>query len=231
MKTILASIIAVIIIGGGLFLYQTRPTAAPTTDINTEVEHLDTTDATAGTTDTTAIKTLRIVGAESKATFSLNEVLNGTPTLVVGTTSQVAGDIQISATAPAKLTIGEIKIDARTLKTDNERRNGALGRLILKSDQTGNEYITFKTTAITGLPDTIETDKAFSYTIAGDMTVRGVTKPVTFKTTNTFKADGSFVGSADTTIAYADFGISIPDLSFLANVDKTTKLSISIVAK
>jgi polyisoprenoid-binding protein YceI len=117
------------------------------------------------------------------------------------------------------------------LKTDNERRNGALGRLILKSDQTGNEYITFKTTAITGLPDTIETDKAFSYTIAGDMTVRGVTKPVTFKTTNTFKADGSFVGSADTTIAYADFGISIPDLSFLANVDKTTKLSISIVAK
>lgn len=225
MKTkIFLFIILGIIIVAGAFFYETRPSSAPTVDVNTQVNHLS-------TGEKKDIKTLHIIGEESQAQFSLNEVLAGKPTLVVGSTHQVAGDIQVSTENPAKITIGEIKIDARTLKTDNERRNASLNRLILKTDKSGNEYITFKANEVTGLPEKIQTGQEFSYKIKGDLTISGVTKPATFEATSTIGEDGSFTGSANTTVTYADFNVSVPSLPFLSNVDKTTKLSISIVAK
>jgi polyisoprenoid-binding protein YceI len=222
-----SAIIALVIIALGLggYAYITRPLSAPTTDIQSEVQHLPQEQVSQEG------KVLSIVSNQSKAEFSLNEVLNGKPTLVVGTTNQIGGEIKIKSTAPVAMTIGEVKVDARTLKTDNENRNGALVRLILKSEDKGNEYISFKTKTVTGLPETIETGKEFAYTINGDLTIRGVTKPVSFNAKSILNKDGSLTGSATSMVTYGDFGISVPNLSFLANVDKTVKLSLSLVAR
>ena len=229
-KIILSVVIGIIVIAGIAFWYETRPLPVSNVDINTQVNHLNTTPTTE--TGTQSVKTLHIVGAESQAQFSLNEVLAGKPTFVVGTTNQVAGDIQVDNTiSPAKITIGQIKIDAGSLKTDSSERNGAIQRFILKTNKAGNEYITFNPTSIVGVPDKIQEGQAFNYQITGDLTVDGTTKPVTFDAISTLGADGSFTGSANTTITYGDFNVFVPNLSFLANVDKTTKLSISIVAR
>lgn len=234
MKTTLIVIVGLVFIGTSIFMYKTHPMNIPTQD-TTETTSIDSTirtepveqkDATASNT-----KTLRIIGTESQATFTLKETLSGKDVTVVGVTNNISGDVQLKTTNPAKLTIGTIKIDARTLKTDNERRNGAIARMILNSDQQGNEYITFTATDVRGIPTTIETGKQFSYTIAGNLTIRGITKPTTFNATSTLNADGSLSGTANTTVTYGDFGISVPDLSFLANVDKSTTLSISLLAK
>jgi polyisoprenoid-binding protein YceI len=176
-------------------------------------------------------KHLSIVQETSKAEFSLNEVLSGVPTLVLGTTNQIAGDIILDPKAPANIQIGEIKVNARTLKTDNDQRNGAIGRLILKSEDPANEFIVFKTAQVTGMPQEIQTDKEFTFKIMGDLTIRGVTKPVTFDATGTLKNDGTLTGTAKTSLTYGDFGLSVPNLSFLANVDKTVNITISVTAK
>jgi polyisoprenoid-binding protein YceI len=102
--------------------------------------------------------------------------------------------------------------------------------MILKSSESGNEYITFKPTNVSDLPASIELGKEYAYKITGDLTVRGVKKSVTFNAKSVLKDANMLTGSADTTITYGDFGISVPDLPFLANVDKTTKLSVSIIA-
>ena len=234
MKTTLIVIIGIVFIGTSIFMYKTRPVNIPaqdttettSTDSKIQTETVEQKDTTVSNT-----KTLRIIGTQSQATFTLKETLSGKDVTVVGVTNSISGDMQLQTTNPAKLTLGTIKIDARTLKTDNERRNGAIARMILNSDQQGNEYITFTATDVRGIPATIETGKQFSYTIVGNLTIRGTTKPVTFNATSTLNADGSLSGTANATVTYGDFGISVPDLSFLANVDKTTTLSISLLAK
>ncbi|HEY1041744.1 MAG TPA: YceI family protein [Candidatus Paceibacterota bacterium] len=206
----------------GLYFYLTRPVATSDTPV-TPSENLDTTSATQ--------KKLNIVSAESSAQFTLNEDLRGKKTKVIGTTNQIAGEIIVDTKNPAEITIGEIKVDARTLKTDNEQRNGALARFILKTEETGNEYITFKSTAVTDVPAVITPNTPFNFSVVGYLTVRGSTKLVTFEATGVWKDDNSFSATASTTVAYADFGLSIPDLPFLANVDKNTTLTVSVVAR
>lgn len=214
--------ILVIAAGVGLYFYLTRPVASEPGAVQSDVSRLENTNPDS--------KQLRIVPTESTAEFKLDEDLRGTRITVVGTTGEVAGDLAIQ-TNPAKIDIGEIKIDARTLKTDSEQRNGAIGRFILKSEEPANQYIVFKPTAVTGLPATITLDQEFTAKITGDLTIRGTTKQVTFDGKGTYKADGSLVGSASTVVVYADYGLVVPDLPFLANVDKSTTLSINIVAK
>jgi polyisoprenoid-binding protein YceI len=234
MKTALITIIGIILIGTSIFMYKTRPMNIPTQD-TTETTSTDSTiqteTAEQKTTTISDTTTLRIDESQSQVTFTLNETLNGKPVLVVGGTNNISGNIQLKTTNPAKLTIGTIKIDARTFKTDDDRRNGAIARMILKSDQQGNEYITFTATDINGIPATIESGKPFSYTITGNLTIRDTTKTAIFNATSTMNADGSLSGKANTIITYGDFGISVPNLSFIANVDKATTLSIELLAK
>jgi len=64
--------------------------------------------------------------ATSQVRFELDEVLRGSPKTVVGTTNQVVGEIAADLNDLSSAQAGEIKINARTLKTDNNFRNRAL---------------------------------------------------------------------------------------------------------
>lgn len=225
-KNIIITIVVLVLIAYGVFSYVTKPSQAPNGDQNTQgYNSMD------GTNKEAPGKKLTISQADSKAEFSLNEILSGKPTLVVGTTNQITGGMSLKADAPSMLTINEIKIDARTLKTDNEKRNTSLDHLILKSDLPENQFIVFKTTKVKGLPNKLEAGREFSYYIAGELTIKGVTKLAIFEAKGTMQADGSFKSDASTNVKYADYGITVPSFPFLAKVDKTTKLTISIVAK
>lgn len=178
------------------------------------------------------VKVLNIVSSESEAKYSLNEILSGVPTFVVGTTKQISGQISIDTSVkPAAVVIGEVRVDATTFKTDKEMRDNNVVKLILKSNEPENQYIVFKPTNISGVPETITPDQAFPVEITGNLTISGVMKPTTFSGTMTLKSDGSVVGEASTDLTYANFGLEIPNFPFLANVDKVVKLNIAISAK
>jgi polyisoprenoid-binding protein YceI len=170
-----------------------------------------------------------IVPEESTTSFIIDEVLNGSPKTVVGTTGQVAGQIAIDLTNPANSQVGVIQVNARTLTTDNQMRNRAIMNRILFTDD--YEYVTFTPTELVGLPETVAVGESFSFQMTGDLTVRDTTQQVTFDVQVTPVDEGRLEGFASTTILYADFGISIPNVPSVTGVSDQVALEIDFVAE
>ncbi|HSH79412.1 MAG TPA: YceI family protein [Herpetosiphonaceae bacterium] len=93
----------------------------------------------------------QIVPEESEVRFLIDEVLNGAPKTVVGTTNQVAGEISVDPNDPSQTRVGVIQVNARTLATDSGMRNRTIANRILQTGQ--YEFITFTPTSIVGLPE------------------------------------------------------------------------------
>lgn len=224
-RIIAAAALVVAIIGIAAFLYLTRPLAAASQDIQSSAAVLEVSTDTA---DTAVV--YRISQAESTVQFALDEILNGVDTHVVGTTDQVAGDILVNFSDPAASEVGEISINARTLETDNDRRNSIIGRTILQSETDAYEFITFAPATLAGLPDTVSTGDTLTFQISGDLTIAGATQAVTFDASAAISSDDQISGSATATVLYADFGISIPSVPSVAGVSEEVVLTINFVA-
>lgn len=171
-----------------------------------------------------------IDSSSSKATFTINEVLFGTPNTVVGETDKVAGQILVNAQDPSKSQVGEIKIDVSTLVTDNDLRNRTLQGRILQTDTAANQYATFVAKSITGLPESIAVGQQVSFKITGDLTIHQVTKTVTFDATVKVVSDKQITGTASTTVKYSDFGISVPDVPSVTGLGDMVKLALDFTA-
>ncbi len=170
----------------------------------------------------------QIVPDQSEVRFQMSEVLHGQPTTVIGRSNQVAGSISIDPTKPANSQVGTIRVDARTLATDSSMRNRVIERAILQSDQF--EYIEFKPTALTGLPQSVTLGRPFSFRIAGDLTIRSVTQPVTFDATVTPVSPTQVKGTAAATIQRADYNLVVPSVPSVANVSEAVQLQIDFIA-
>lgn len=171
-----------------------------------------------------------IVPAESEARFIIDEELRGVPTTVIGATDQVAGSMAVSFANPTITEMGQVRINARTLMTDNEFRNRALRGQILQSAQDEFEFVTFDPTGIDGLPETATLGEAFTFQLTGDLTVRDVTNSVTFDVTVTPVSEERIEGSATATVQRADYNLLIPDVPGVANVSEDVVLEIDFVA-
>lgn len=168
--------------------------------------------------------------SSSHATFTLDEILFGSPNTVVGSTNQVAGQILINTTDPSKSQIGEIKVDVSTLATNNDLRNRTLRGRILETDNAANQYATFVAKSFTGLPSTIAVGQKVTFTITGDLTVHQVTKSVAFDAEVTLVSDKQITGTAATTVKYKDFNISVPDVPSVTGLGETVKLALTFTA-
>ncbi|GAB4202805.1 MAG: YceI family protein [Roseiflexaceae bacterium] len=170
-----------------------------------------------------------IVPTESEARFLIDEVLRGSPVTVVGTTNQVAGQIAIDPSNPASAQVGTIQVNARTIVTDNDFRNRAIKNAILQTDQ--YEFVTFKPTSISGLPASVAANTPFTFQMIGDLTVRDVTKPVTFDVTVTPISATELKGSAKTSLLYRDLGLNIPDSPSVDTVADEVRLELDFIAR
>jgi polyisoprenoid-binding protein YceI len=162
----------------------------------------------------------------SEASFEVDEVLRGSPFTVVGTTDQVAGQLALDSSNLD----GTIVINARTLQTDDSSRDRALANFIL--DTSSHEYITFAPGDASGMPEAFVPGQVYTFDLTGDLTIKGTTRPATFSVSVTPAADGQLEGTATSTINYADWGVSIPSVPFVASVDQdvTVQLAFSAVA-
>ncbi|WP_169238680.1 YceI family protein [Candidatus Roseilinea sp. NK_OTU-006] len=163
----------------------------------------------------------------SEASFALNELLMGAPTVVVGVTPKVAGSITVDWGNPSNSKIGKLEIDATDFKTDNERRNGAIHRFILQTGQ--YPKIAFEPTAIEGLPASAKPGDVLNFKVVGNLTIRDVTKPVTFDASVTGD-ETQLSGEAQAVVAHRDFGLTIPSVPIVANVSEVVTLTLKFVA-
>ena len=200
----------------------------------------ETMEATAEVTEATAEATVapsaaaatlyQIVADESKVSFTLTEDLRGQPTTVIGTTKEVAGQIFVDFGAPANSKIGGIRINARTLATDQEFRNRAIRSNILESSKDEYEFIDFTPTAITGLPDKVEVGQEVSFQVVGDLKIRQIVQSVTFDVTVTAVSADRLEGKATAAVTRDQYNLTIPNAPGVANVSNDVTLEIQFVA-
>ncbi len=170
----------------------------------------------------------QIVPDQSEARFQLSEVLRGEPKTVIGTTKDIAGQLAISPKDLSTTQVGKIQINARTLTTDDDRRNRAIRNFILNTNS--YELIQFEPTSITGLSGSAGLNQPYSFEIAGNLTIRDVTKPVVFKATAKAESADRLVGNASTVIKRSDYNLNIPNVPFVANVSDEVTLQLDFVA-
>lgn len=164
----------------------------------------------------------------SEVRFELDEDLRGERITVVGVTNQVAGEIAVDLNDLSNVQVGILQINARTLETDNDFRNRAIQNEIL--DTGAYEFITFAPTAVSGLPDSATIGEEISFTIDGDLTVRDTTQPASFTVTATAVSDTQLTGTATATINREQFGLTIPSVPGVANVEEEVDLIIDFTA-
>lgn len=168
---------------------------------------------------------------ESEALFRIDEVLLGDPKTVVGTTNQIAGEMLIDWDDPANSQVGLIRVNVRTLSTDNEFRNRALRGQILEVDQDEFEYAEFIPLELLQLPSSITVGELAEFQIRGNLTVHGVTHEVIFDATLVIVSENRIEGNAQTTVSYRDFDMTIPEAPGVADVSDQLELEIRFVAQ
>ena len=124
--------------------------------------------------------------------------------------------------------MGEIQINARTLATDNNFRNRAIQNEILDTGEF--ELISFVPTAINGLPASATVGQFIEFTIEGELTIRDVTETVTFDVTATAVTETAIQGTATATVLRDTYGLNIPEVPNVANVENEVDLIINFVA-
>jgi polyisoprenoid-binding protein YceI len=174
--------------------------------------------------------TFRIVPEESSARFLIDEILRGQPTTAIGQTNQVAGDIAVDVENPANSQVGTIRVNVRTLETDNAFRDRAIRSRILMSARDEFEFAEFVPTAITGLPTSVTLSEHVELTVVGQLTLRDITKEVIFQTAVTPISQGRLEGTARATVLRSDFDLVIPQVPSVANVSDQVALEIDFVA-
>ena len=238
--------IFVVVIIVGIAAYVLRPSAQPSslvTAIPVEIEATsqptpeaqtagdpsgDGGEATVADQPTEAA-IFTIVSQESEVRFILDELLRGAPKTVVGATNQVSGEIAVDYAQPGNAKVGTILVNARTLTTDNDFRNRAINNEIL--DTGAYEFITFTPTQISGFPENPALGQAFEFQITGDLTIREITQEVTFDVQASAQSETRIIGSASAVVTRADYGLEIPSVPGVADVDEEVRLEIDFVAE
>jgi polyisoprenoid-binding protein YceI len=205
------------------FTYLLKPLAEPAEPLQ-DVALAQDAPATVGSTR----QVFALLPQESQARFVIDEVLQGSPKTVVGSTNQVAGQLAADPTHLAAAQLGTFTIDARTFATDSSQRDRALQNFVLKTAQ--HQYISFTPSVLIGLPATTSIGQIVPVWIQGDLTIGDVTRPVTFDATITPESPDRLAGSASSTIRYADWGISIPQVPLVASVADTVQLQLDFAA-
>jgi polyisoprenoid-binding protein YceI len=210
---------------------EEAPPAAEAADEAEGAEDASGAEASPASAQSAAPLTLRFVASGTEARFLIDEVLMGQDKTVVGLTSLVEGELTVDPNDAASVQVGEIRIDARDLTTDDDRRTNRLRNDILKSSQDAYRYITFRPTSIDGLPASAAPGDAFTFQVTGDLTIIDTTLPVTFDMTVTAVDATTVQGSGSAVIRYADFGIDIPRVPVVASVEDDVTLEIDFTAQ
>jgi polyisoprenoid-binding protein YceI len=209
---------------------QSTPAPAATPTVGSEVVLPSEAPAPASAAPADVL-TFRLVPDESQARFIIDEVLAGSPNTVVGATTAVSGEIIGSFADPTGVHVGPIQVDMSTLRTDNNFRNRALQQAILQTGTEANRVATFEMTSIDGLPDQVEFGTEYPLSMVGNLTLHGVTVPVTFAGKVTAVSDQRLEGTASVTMPYAAFGVQILRLPpQVASVADDVTLEIDFVA-
>lgn len=211
-----------------------EPTEVPAEEAAVEATEAPAEEATEASAEeapaVTGATTFVIDPAQSEVRFTLTEMLMGTHTTVVGRGNGIEGNVTVNFDDYSQSAISPIVIDASLLATDNNMRNGQIRRAILQTNRPEFQFITFTPTAVEGFPESATVGEPFELTVAGDLTIRDITKPMTFAVTVTPVSETEIQGIAQATLLREDFDLQIPSVPSVADVSEDVLLEFDFVA-
>ena len=215
------------------------PTIAPTAAAAPTVGTTATAPAAPATEAPPAPPTAEPAGTDGATVFTLREgtiarykveeVLANTGFKVAtGETLDVAGSIAFDADGNVVADISRIAVQAATLRTDSNRRDGYVRNRTLQTD-TWPEVV-FVPTSVDGLPALIsDATGPVEFTITGDLTVRDQTREVTWDARAEFPGDGTASGLASVVFTFEDFGMDKPRVAIVVSVEDEILLELDFV--
>ena len=204
-------LIGAAMIAGVAVTAQTAPPALPAATANAAVRYM--------TTD---------VG--NSARYRIREQLVGVdfPNDAIGETKGVTGVVSADKKGNVLPSESKFIIDVTTLKSDKDRRDGFVQRRVLETSQFPT--VTFVPTAVKGISLPLPKSGAKTFDMIGNLTVRGVTKPTTWKVNAQF-APSTMTGHATTAFTFADFSMDQPRVPVVLSVADTIKLELDFSMK
>ncbi len=184
--------------------------------------------STASAGATTGVK-LVIDSSASQASYHAREQLVGKtlPSDAVGTSKAVSGSLLLTSDGTVLRDQSQITVDLTKLQSDESRRDN-----FIKSDtlQTSRfPTATFVASEVQGLPLPLPTSGEATFQLVGDLTVHGVTKPVTWQVTAQFD-DTAISGTATTSVNITDFGMSPPKVGPVLSIQDGLNLDLAFTA-
>lgn len=211
----------------------TTPTIASEPETTSTSDPLTTTSEAVSTTATengSGTVAFVIDPEQSTASFEIDEELRGSPKRVVGTTSEVAGQVLVDTSDLASAQVSEIIINARTFQTDSSQRDRAIrGPVILDSASDEFEFITLSVTSIGGLQGALDVGDTIEFTLRGELTVKGTTNGETFEVSATLVDETTIQGTGTATVSRETYGIGIPSVPGVANVGDEVEVRLDFV--
>jgi polyisoprenoid-binding protein YceI len=156
--------------------------------------------------------------------YRVREQLGGVTALTdaVGRTSDVTGQATLAAAGDSvRVDAASFTADVTTLKSDNDRRDARIRQMGIESDSYPTAAFTL--TAPVDVPAEALTGATAQVSLTGDLTIHGMTKPVSIPAEARL-ADGvvEIVGSL--TFPFADFGMTPPSVGDFVKVEPDATL-------
>jgi polyisoprenoid-binding protein YceI len=212
---------------------QVQPTemSEPTQEPTAQPAATDNAQPTANQVSTSSLTIFKIVPGESQLQYEVGEVFindNNRFAVAIGVTPQVEGEISIDRTAPQNSTIGTITADISQFKSDNGRRDNAIRGRFLESERF--PMVIFVPTQIEGLSDSYQDGQEIPLKISGDLTIRDVTRPVSFDATVRLDGD-QLSGQAATIILMSDYQFGPISIGGVLKTEDEAKITMTFVAR
>jgi polyisoprenoid-binding protein YceI len=171
---------------------------------------------------------LRIDPTRSSLTYEIGERFAGKSTVTAtGTTHGIAGDLALDEADLAKSRVGKIVVNIEQFRSDNNLRDARIRKDFLESH--AYPLATFETTELTGLSGKLAKGTKADFTMAGNLTVKKTTAPVTWKVNASW--DGSaLTATATTTAKLSRFDAGPISIAGLVTTDDEIDLTLKLTA-
>ena len=136
------------------------------------------------------------------------------PSDAVGVTDGVSGGISVDDQGQIG-SDSKFVVDITKLKSDRSMRDGYIQHRTLQTDQ--YPTVTLVPKQFQGLPSPIPDTGKVSFTLLGDLTVRGVTRPTSWAVT-AYLRNGEVRGTASTGFTFDDFKLDKPRVGSVLSV-------------
>ncbi|MBI4884495.1 MAG: YceI family protein [Actinobacteria bacterium] len=171
------------------------------------------TDSTPASASSDGVDGSWVIADGSEVGYRVEENINGFDTTANGRTNVITGEFTIVGT---QVTVGDFTVDMTTVSSDESRRDNQFNGRVMSVDTFPTA--TFALTEPISFGEVPADGSTITATATGDLTLRGVTKSVTFEVEATFES-GRIGVFGQIPVVFADFGIPNPSRATITTED------------